>query len=482
MRGLSFILLLLISSSVHAAKVEIAKDGMLIVDGKRTFVLGLYENPKDDAVLKQVAEAGFNLVQSSADEAALDRLHAHGLYAWVNTGSRIDFSESKTEREKSLLELAEEISHHPALLVWEVPDEALWNCWYSAQMWRFNNEPRQQRELIDKLEDNEKAERLREMRRRVSAHYDLAEYAAGEALADKIWRELGKEPPHPDLNISNAADRARKMGDGMLEGYRALRKVDPHHPIWMNHAPRNSREQLAHFNRAADIVGCDIYPAPAYKNGHSDLGDRSLSAVGAYTRIMQDAAPNKPVWMVLQGFGWADLHEPADDEARRNGRRPTYDELRFMAYDAIVHGARGILFWGTHSIEKDSQLWADLMKLAREIADLEPPPSDNPADRAKWIPGAQNPVLSAPDGNPVKITLAETWGSLDRGPVVLPKRTKGGDWYIVVNEWPEPLTYSLHTRGNLLVDPTQENVRAEEVDGKFTLKIRGNGVHILKPQ
>ena len=147
------------------------------------------------------------------------------------------------------------------------------------------------------------------------------------------------------------------MCAGMIEGYKRLRQLDPAHPVWMNHAPRNQVAQLAAFNQGADIVGCDIYPVPfTTKVGHSDLAERTAAAVGAYTERMQQSAPGKPVWMVLQGCGWGDIQPQRTDEERKELRRPNWKETRFMAYDAIVRGARGILYWGTHAIEKDSKL------------------------------------------------------------------------------------------------------------------------------
>src|SRR5690606_26326563 len=129
--------------------------------------------------------------------------------------------------------------------------------------------------------------------------------------------------------------------EGMREGYSLLRTLDPKHPVWMNHAPRNQIAQLMAFNDAADIVGCDIYPVPfSADNGHSDIGLRTIASVGAYTDRMQESAPGKPVWMVLQGFGWSDIQP----ERKEFMRRPEGHETRFMAYDAIVHGARGILY------------------------------------------------------------------------------------------------------------------------------------------
>ena len=53
-----------------------------------------------------------------------------GLYAWLNTGSLIDFSDEPAKRKEKLTELVDRFKDHPALAVWEVPDEVLWNLGY----------------------------------------------------------------------------------------------------------------------------------------------------------------------------------------------------------------------------------------------------------------------------------------------------------------------------------------------------------------
>ncbi|OHB79623.1 MAG: hypothetical protein A2Z25_03485 [Planctomycetes bacterium RBG_16_55_9] len=50
---------------------------------------------------------------------------------------------------------------------------------------------------------------------------------------------------------------------------------------------------------------------------------------------------------------------------------PSFDESRFMAYDAIVHGARGILYWGSHYL-KSSEFRQSLYALTSELAALQP--------------------------------------------------------------------------------------------------------------
>lgn len=452
--------------SVAAYGASIDFDRMMVVDGKRTFVLGLYENPKDDAVLKQVGDAGFNLVQAPVDAAALDRLGSFGLHGWVNTGGCIDFSDDRAGREDQMRKMVETVGGHSALMVWEVPDEALWNCWYMAMDWRRNSEPGQQNTAIAALSDKTLSEELTKMRAEADRLFKRGDIAGFDETADGIWRKLGKEPK-PGMELSLSQQRQDKMCAGMREGYAALRKLDPNHPVWMNHAPRNQLDQLAAFGKATDIAGCDIYPVPEYRTGHSDLADRSLASVGAYTVRMQDSVPGKPVWMVLQGFGWADIATNPSEEDKKVNRRPDFAESRFMAYDSIVRGARGILYWGTAYIEKDSALWADLLKLVRELADLQP-------------------VLSAPDADlKIDLTFAQTWGSVDHTVQVLPKKVDGKVWLLVVNECNDPLTYTIQglsgLDGTVYSDPADERQTRVE-NGRMTLAIQGHGVQVLKPE
>lgn len=409
-----------------SAQTTINADRVAVIDGKPTFILGLYENPEDDAVLKAAVDAGFNLIHATATKESLDRLHAAGTGGWLNTGYDIDFSENADAKRAKISETIKSLGTHPALTVWEVPDEALWNAWYLAETWRSGDEPKQQQAAIAELTDKALAEKLSADLTAVRNLYRSGQYQEGEALADSIWTALGKDIPQPGYGISTAPERAAKLGAGMLEGYHALRAMDPAHPVWMNHAPRNTIADLAFFDRAADIVGCDIYPVPESTHvKHSDLANRTLGSVGAYTGRMQAAAPGKPVWMVLQGTGWADFSQALSPEAQKAMRRPRKDETRFMAYDAIVHGARGILYWGTQYVEKDSPFWLELLEVVHELDGLQH-------------------VLSAPDcTNVAAITVLPNHGSLDRNAAVLSKQTAEGDWHIIVNEYEGPISVAV---------------------------------------
>jgi hypothetical protein len=458
--------LLALSITAGAAKVTVERDGMLNVNGSRLFVVGSYDNPAEDAELKRLVDAGFNLVRSSSDIGALDRLQQHNVYGWVNTGANIDLSQDTETRQAALQSLAGALNAHPALLVWEVPDEALWNCWYEALTWRSQVEPGELRKHIKDVTDEQERTKLLAQLEQSAALRHAGRDVEAEQLADDLWRQMKLEPPKPGYGLGDAQARAEKMCAGMLAGYNKIKELAGR-PVWMNHAPRNQIEQLAAFNQATDIVGCDIYPVPYHQDvGHSDLTNRYPSCVGAYTDRMQQAAPGKPVWMVLQGFGWGDIKPELPEPLRAELRRPTLAETRFMAYDAIVHGARGILYWGSQYVEKNSAFYDSLLSVVAELRDMQS-------------------ILAAPDAVlNISVSHQPTLGSVDRGIVVLAKAAGNAPWLVAVNEWTGPLSCTLHGLDTLNGTTYRERNTHEEitvVNGTASLIIQGEGVRVLEP-
>jgi len=197
---------------------------------------------------------------------------------------------------------------------------------------------------------------------------------------------------HPGLLVWESIDEpawGSQNADGLLAGYQLLRQLDPHHPVWTNHAPRNLISTLAYFNRATDIAGCDIYPVPE-PTSHSNLPNRTLSVTGDETDKNRIAVNDqKPIFMVLQGFAWRALSRRDDPQAVY----PTLAQQRFMAYNAILHGARGLLYWGAQFTPKPSQAWADVKTTVHELRRLTPmlvaPPPERPPHVASDTGGVE---------------------------------------------------------------------------------------------
>ena len=83
-----------------------------------------------------------------------------------------------------------------------------------------------------------------------------------------------------------------------------------------------------------------VYPITYPPGNHSDLPNKEISLVADWTKIIKQAAGEKPVWMTLQ-IAWA-----GTATAGKTLRFPTFPQQRYMAYAAIINGARGVNFQG----------------------------------------------------------------------------------------------------------------------------------------
>jgi hypothetical protein len=133
---------------------------------------------------------------------------------------------------------------------------------------------------------------------------------------------------------------------GLVRGYQRVKALDPNHPLVITHAPGSPATQLTPYRPACDITGADIYPVSYPPGIHSDTGNRDLSLVGDVTKTLRTAAGPKPVWMTLQ-IAWSGV-VPSRDRPGLVPRFPSLHDERFMAYQAIVNGARGLAFFGGH--------------------------------------------------------------------------------------------------------------------------------------
>jgi hypothetical protein len=134
---------------------------------------------------------------------------------------------------------------------------------------------------------------------------------------------------------------------GLVRGHQLLRKeLDQRHPVVIIQAPRGTAAELARYRPAFDITGADIYPLSYPPGVHAGRRGSGAGLVGDVTRKMVAAAGSKPVWTTLQ-IAWSGI-APSKTEPERVPRFPSLHDERFMAYQAIVAGARGLVFFGGH--------------------------------------------------------------------------------------------------------------------------------------
>ncbi len=152
---------------------------------------------------------------------------------------------------------------------------------------------------------------------------------------------------HPALGVYKGVDEPANSGigaQGLIQAYQHLKATDPNHPLVITQAPLGLDTSLDAYRPAFDITGADIYPVSYPPQVHSDEPNQDISVVGDVTEKMVTAAGGKPVWMTLQ-IAWSGVL-PNQAHPDHVPRFPTYLEERFMAYQAIVAGARGLVFYG----------------------------------------------------------------------------------------------------------------------------------------
>jgi hypothetical protein len=180
--------------------------------------------------------------------------------------------------------------------------------------------------------------------------WDLANFDAGDAELEKRLKgviDTFKQSPgmgmwkgadEPDWgNSHNPKNATPEMVANVA---RIIHENDPDHPIWLVQAPRGTVESLKRYDAGWDVGGIDIYPVSYPPGVHTVGGNKELSMVGDFTRMMREVAGKKPFWMTLQ-IAFSGTVKPG-----ATLRMPTFPEQRFMAYQAIINGSRGLTYFG----------------------------------------------------------------------------------------------------------------------------------------
>lgn len=270
---------------------------------------------------------------------------------------------------------------------------------------------------------------------------------------------------HPALAMWKSMDEpawGKQPLAAILRGYRILHESDPDHPVWMNHAPRNTPEELREYCKGCDVTGVDIYPVTMPMGLHSHLPNKELSVVGDYTTWITDAAgPGKAIIMVLQ-VAFSGTRPPKPRVF------PTLHQERYMAYQAIIKGARGLLFYGMNvSLEgRDAELgynwsfWQEVLApVIRELGEKSP----------------LHPALLGPDVD-AGVQAAGAPG------LEMVCREAGGSLYLLAAKREGPEAEVRFTGARLAgeVEVMFEGRRLQAAGGAFTDRFGPNDVHVYR--
>ncbi len=291
-------------------------DGYITKDGKCLFPLGMYYMPKDDQKLKDIADAGFNIIRCDSKEA-LDRAQSFGLMGWMP----LQLQKGTTNEFKTKVN---SVVDYPALALWEGPDEVVWNF----QAWNG---------LYLKLKVHERSHAW--------------------------WYQTPG-------SVKYAKEQSEIVIPNMISAISYIRRVDKkNRQVWINECAKSDVSYVRKYFDYVDVTGCDIYPVrDLYTPENVGQTRSSVDNVPFYTKRWMEVGRGKPVYMVLQAFSWPDLGGRDSDKEHAF---PSFYESRYMAYSSIAYGAKGINYWGSFSV-KNEEFLKSIYAVVSELSELQP--------------------------------------------------------------------------------------------------------------
>lgn len=261
------------------------------------FPLGFYEFPEAPEAQQAMADAGVNLVRCG-NKAELDRAKELGMHGWLP----LPFHQGVD----AIADKVQELKDHPALAVWEGPDEIVWN------------------------------------------------FTAFSGLEERVGVSREDWWTQQPNAVAYAQEQAATIMPNINASIAYIREHDTRNrPVWINEARESDAAYVRQYQDAVDVIGCDDYPV---RKGRDDL-HRVARATDYWAALSRDEA----VWMVLQAFSWHEIGK--GDEAAY----PSFDQARYMAWTCIAHGANGLLWWGSHYLKNDDFRTAQYA-VTRELA------------------------------------------------------------------------------------------------------------------
>jgi hypothetical protein len=166
---------------------------------------------------------------------------------------------------------------------------------------------------------------------------------------DRLRRVVRFFKNYPGLGVWKGADEpqwGKRPIPALLRAYHIIHEEDPNHPVWIVQAPRGTVEELKAYDATYDIGGVDLYPVSYPPGRHLPEADtnREISVIGDYTqKMLRVTEDRKPIWFTLQ-IAFSGTEPP-----KHPLRFPTFPQQRFMTYQAIINGARGLVYFGGSS-------------------------------------------------------------------------------------------------------------------------------------
>ncbi len=175
----------------------------------------------------------------------------------------------------------------------------------------------------------------------------VGEWKGDEAIVKGVVRTFRDHPAILAWYLND--ELALSWHDRLVRNYRWVRELDPNHPAWVVLYQVND---LDGYGDTTDVMGVDPYPLP----------NAPLTMVSDWTK--RAAGMGMPIWIVPQ------LHDIALYEPKEKSHPPSLDEMRAMTWQALAHGANGLVFYSFFDLKRGAKFEArreDVKKIVAEV-------------------------------------------------------------------------------------------------------------------
>lgn len=182
---------------------------------------------------------------------------------------------------------------------------------------------------------------------------ELAESREGTPERNLLVEVVTALRDSPGLGMWKGLDEAsaRVPPESVLASYELVKELDPGHLFHTIHPPLSKDgtvfqhppdpPDLTLWNAVTDTHGINVYPVYHHLVG---VRQPKLGFVGLWTAAIKRATATKAITTTLQ------ICFAGSDDRNGSGAfvLPSARQERFMIYDAILNGARGLFFYGGH--------------------------------------------------------------------------------------------------------------------------------------
>jgi Beta-galactosidase len=253
----------------------------------------------------------------------------------------------------------------------------------------------------------------------------------------------------------------------IVEGYEKIRKADPDRPVllnlgqgvawdgWHGRGVRtNHPEDYPEYLKGSDIASFDIYPASHEKQ---EIAGKLWYVPQGVDRLRRWTGGRKDVWCCIETTRISNVD-----------RQPTPEQVRSEVWMALIHGAKGIIYFAHQFQPKfiEAGLLAD-EAMARGVATL----------NRQVLELA--PVLNSPD-----VAGGASVATTEEGvPIDFMVKRHAGETYlfaVAMREGETTATFTLPGRGDARVEVQGEGRAIEAPGGQWEDHFTGYQVHLYR--